>query len=511
MSVLRAAALVVAILVLSITAPVEAMAPASPSARPDPNQLYQAFNAAMDADDFATAAEAGDQLAALQIFAQQSDGLKYSVLSRLGYAHRRLDDTETALALWDQAEPLTDHPGWLNYMRVYAYRSLEDWDQAFARLIMLQTQDEELFDAIQLPVMFEVVNELESAGNIEHQQELLELMVSAYDPESPMTTLDYARLRLARIHARAGDMDTALLQVRQIKRGPALDSIRTERLFEPLWSLEGFSQMTDPSAALRTELEEARTVAAAQADLLEPLNTQVRVLLALGRSAEAEATARSADARLHAGEAFLDADEQVSWLLNEWAYALYALGRIEEGNETMRRAANFTESGAANVSQTINLAEMLVYQQRPADALEVIELMNDRSASPYGDMWAWEVQATARRQLGELEASEAILAIMAEHWSDNPSAYQKALISAGRIDEAAALLVRRLEDPEHAPGALAALQQYQPVFTTPAMGLALEWAEQFHALAQRPEVAAALQPVGRIEQSGLVNAYWGKF
>tara|TARA_R110000868_G_scaffold34829_1_gene125405 strand:+ start:209 stop:1744 length:1536 start_codon:yes stop_codon:yes gene_type:complete len=511
MAVLRIGAIMIAVLVVVFTAQVQALAPTSDSAPPDPNQLLQAFNAAWQADDFAGATETGDQLIALPIFAAQADSLKYSVLSRLGYAHRRLDETELALSLWAQAETLTDRPAWLNYVRVYAYNTLEEWEQAFEHLVLLQAQDDGMFDAIQLHIMFAIVDGLESAGEPAHQRELLELLLRAYDPESALASLDYARLRLARIHARAGEMDAVLRLARQIDRAPALGSIRTERLFEQLWSIDGFSQMTNLSAGLESELAQAHAVAAAQTDQLEPLVSQVRILLALDRGGEAEALARSADARLRAGEAFLDADEQVPWLLNDWAYTLYSLGRIEEGNATLRRAGNLTEGGSPNVSQVINLAEMLIYQQRNAEALEVIAVMSERSASPYGDMWAWEVQACAHHQLGEFDASAALLANMAEHWADNPAAYQQGLTCAGTIDEAAALLIRRLEDPEHAPSALAALQRYQPAFTAPGMRLATEWAAQFDALAERPDVAAALQPVGRVEQSEIVDAYWGKF
>ena len=74
---------------------------------------------------------------------------------------------------------------------------------------------------------------------------------------------------------------------------------------------------------------------------------------------------------------------------------------------------------------------------------------------------------------------------------------QRALAVAGRVDEAAALLLSRLQSPQLRADALVELQDYA---TVPLTARAKEWNAQRHTLRERPEIRAVLAQVGKIER-----------
>lgn len=484
-------------------------APASESV--DPNALLRTFNDAWEASDWETADEAGRQLTALRVFDAQADGLRYSVLARLGYAQYRLEQHDAALATWEQAETATDSPTFLNYWRFYLHLTREDWLDAYDAFVVMDDADLSSRHTIRVSAYYRVINGLKEDGIRHERADMLTRLVNSYEPEEMFVDLEPMRLRLARIAAEDGKPDVAMVMVRTFRLGSSRSTVRTEAVFSDLWSEPEFDEITDVVAGIHAELDQAREQMEAHPDHLEPLAQQTRLLLTLGRPVEAEAVARAAFERLESGEAFLDADDQTNWLLNEWAYSLYALGRLDEANATMQRGSALTEGSGANVSQLINLSSMLVYQGEDEAALELMSEMDDRNASPYGWMWVWHVRACASHGLGNEAARDEYMAQLAENWRDNPAAYQTALICTDRLDDAADLLVRRLADPVYASGALVALQDRQPLFADSGMTRSAEWSEALDQLATRPEVAAAVEAVGRIESQPLTDAYWGSF
>ena len=76
------------------------------------------------------------------------------------------------------------------------------------------------------------------------------------------------------------------------------------------------------------------------------------------------------------------------------------------------------------------------------------------------------------------------------------------------LDGAAALSVRRLNDPQERGDALIALQSYRrpPNRSLPHEALLLERLAQVRA---RDDVRAAVEAVGRIEDVPLYSVYWG--
>jgi hypothetical protein len=63
-------------------------------------------------------------------------------------------------------------------------------------------------------------------------------------------------------------------------------------------------------------------------------------------------------------------------------------------------------------------------------------------------------------QLGEAAEAELQLKTLREHQRDSVSTFERALVSANRLDEAATLLLSRLADPDQRLDALMSVQQY---------------------------------------------------
>ena len=477
----------------------------------DVNAVLRTFNTAWDDDDWDTANTSGSQLISLPIFDQQSDEFQYSILARLGFTRRMVGDFDGALEAWNQADGVSSDPSLLQYWRVYLFNQTENWQAATENLILLADTNKDLLNSIRIQLVFQILNGLRDADLVDREIGLMYSLLENYVPEEPFTTLEFIRLRQARRLVQLDDLAGALYQIQRLTRGDTRASIRTESAFAELWENSSFDILTNVQSGVEAQLALAQRQTEENPEYLEPISNHIRALLTLDRAEEAEAIGRATYLRLTNGEAFLDADENSSWLMNEYAYSLYALDRLEEANSVMRRAAGFVEGQNPNVSQTINLASMLTYQERYQDALEVLQVMDERPASPYGDMWVWATRACSFHMLGNRMQSEANIALLSENWEDNPSAYQKATICTERHDDAAELMIQRLQDPTHAPGALEAMQIRNPLMVSSRMPNVRIWSERVDQLANHPDVAEALLSVGRIEEVDIIDHYWGNF
>lgn len=82
------------------------------------------------------------------------------------------------------------------------------------------------------------------------------------------------------------------------------------------------------------------------------------------------------------------------------------------------------------------------------------------------------------------------------HKAEEPDTLQDALLLRGKLDEAASLLIERLENPEWRTDALVDMQHYTDVALAP-MEKTIH--DNWNTVTARPDVQAALQKVGRVE------------
>jgi hypothetical protein len=317
--------------------------------------------------------------------------------------------------------------------------------------------------------------------------------------------VSHARLLLAR-----GEVERARARVATVLEPREVMTMRVSRTFDPLRGDPEFERRLDVLAAAQAHAERARLSAQRSPRSLSLVNEYAQALHVLGRLEEALAEldrviplAQADDA----DERFDDVADALNWLLNEKAYLLYDLGRADDARSAFGLSIAAGESGEWSVSQVINFASMLEAEGRPADALQVLHTVG--RASPYGDMWVAAVRACAAEQLGDETLRRESLAFLRTHEADNVAARTRALLCVNDLDAAAEIYVRRLGNAEEREAALLALQIYRLEAETLPRKRVL--AERQARVRERPEVRAAIDAVGRIEETPLISAYWGDF
>jgi len=185
------------------------------------------------------------------------------------------------------------------------------------------------------------------------------------------------------------------------------------------------------------------------------------------------------------------------WLLDARARALCGLSRWDEGAAQLMSARFLPESGNANVSQTINLAGLYNDMAKPKEAKQTLVDLTAEGASAYGFMQVAIERLSSADQLGDTAEVEKQLGFLREHRDDSLASLQRGLISANRQDEAAQLLISRLQDPDQRGDALMEVQKYK---LPPLPKRAEQWRKRWNAVVARPDVVAAINKVGVVSE-----------
>lgn len=289
-----------------------------------------------------------------------------------------------------------------------------------------------------------------------------------------------------------GETDRARTVARRVTSPPDVIQLHAMRRYDPLTA---DSPPINIESLMATALTQKRLkVIAPDADLAA-YSSLSYALFNRGELVEALATADTALA-LPEPAAGTDAARDRVWIMDTRARTLMALGRYEEAVTQMQAAAARHEEGGVNVSQTINLSWLYLRLNRNAEALALMAGFDESTASPFGAMQAAQIRACAATALSGGAAAETAYAYLASHWRDAPRAAIDALLCRDDIDGAAAVMIKRLEDPDLAADALSELHQYLPSPAPTPFDARLNAGDA--AMAAMPEVIAARDRVGRV-------------
>lgn len=161
------------------------------------------------------------------------------------------------------------------------------------------------------------------------------------------------------------------------------------------------------------------------------------------------------------------------------------------------------------ISMAINHGEILNSAKRHAEAARYAEGLfatGKAGASDYGQMWMWSIAACAHSRSGQPAQAAPWLQRLSGSSDRNQAAHMRALLCAGDLDGAEALLLKRLE-AEDGDGVLVQLQDY----SLDDGGRDPELDRQMALVRARPAVAAAIARRGRILKLPLSRTYWGDF
>ncbi len=429
-------------------------------------------------------------------WARASADVRYraSLLAGLIALDREQFVAARALLAEATAFPQADAEDWRNRLEA-AYRAKDYTDAAYSLARIARSWPTALAGLNQGAIL-QLADGVKATGQAEPYRNLLEALFDARwqggKGEPDALWMDLARLLLADGKTRkAAEVASAVHAPRQVV------AMRIDRAFDPLARGDRFDVGRASAAALREA--EARRIAE-PAKLLAVTRLQGH----LSDAGQFERVIALADqvmatARGPAGsEAWADFDEEYAWVLDARAEALANLGRWDEALRQREKAARRPEGGGMNVSQVINLGNLLNQLGRPAEARDAIEEIG--SPSPFGRMQLAMVCLEAALQEQDASAVAQQLAYLREHRDDAIGTWQLALLHSGDVEGAAALLVERLTRPEWRAEALAEMQEYLPVARTP---IQRRHAEQWRQLLVRPEVRAAARKVGRIGKFNL--------
>ncbi len=303
---------------------------------------------------------------------------------------------------------------------------------------------------------------------------------------------------LAVLQYEAGERDAVPATLSRIDSSDGMVRLRADRRFDP------WVDRAAPRWNVRHALEQERD-ALRVANLLDPDDMSVLVnlaatMLSLGEYEEVLRMSSQVDAVVEAAQA-QDAQppythmDQFLWLMENRVSALRRLGRRDEALALRERLRQMPEQGQRNVSQALNLGEMLVGLERPKEALDAIATLGD--VSPYGEMVLHMLHLLAARQMHDEPAANQALDYLRAHRADAPRIWLTSLLLVDAQDEAAQFVRDELACPLRRGDMLFDLQDQPEPEPLPAFA---PLAPRMQALKKRADVRASINAVGRVER-----------
>ena len=302
----------------------------------------------------------------------------------------------------------------------------------------------------------------------------------------------------------AGQEREAARVARKVTKAADLFGMRLDKRFATLVSTD--PSLFDIEYAAFAELERQRKLQD-QATTDNGVYEIIDALRTLGRFDEALALADRT--LLKAQIVDSQGKDYRNWIEDRRAYVLLNMGRFDEAIAAERVAATRLESGHANVSQVINLAEMLIGQGKFRDALDLLPPMDKPGlTSPLGAAFVAEIRVCAYNGLGDEKAEREALAITQTHVGDNRPARLRALLCANDIEGASAHMIGWLKDPMHREDALVELS---PAPDMPLGPFDAILSKRFATVRRDPAVLAAVAQVGHTERLSRIGGIWPSY
>lgn len=253
------------------------------------------------------------------------------------------------------------------------------------------------------------------------------------------------------------------------------------------------------SQALDALIDRLAARVAERPDALYLRNEWLQALLHAGRHEEVVAASDGILANIAAAspdEPYLVDSDDENFTLEAKADALRRLGRTDDAVAAMVRASQLTEFGGTNVTQKLGLGRLYASLMRGDGALAAVEDLGPTAGS-HNQMERDLVQMRAFTASGNEREAKKALARIRKRESESLALLTGALLRSGRLDEAAACFIRRLQDPDEQSDALLVAQE--SLETAPLPG-DVEYRRNRDAMLARDDVKAAIAKVGRVQR-----------
>jgi tetratricopeptide (TPR) repeat protein len=387
---------------------------------------------------------------------------------------------------------IEDSPDELWQMRLWMEMEAKKYAAAVATVeAMTQGRGAALNDT-PMQWLYRLNVELKEAGLKQERMRLLKLLAAdAYAPSESAGDAQGLHYTYAVLLAGEGDAAGARTLLASITDAGLL----VEAMFEPKLA-PLLPPKLDIRAAAEAGLAHDRAIADRHSDQLDPIHNVAVDLRLLGRPQEALALLQPiVAATANAGApAYTDAARGLPWIWDEIGRSNEALGRYEEAVKAFSAGAALGEEGGGNVSQVINLAHMQVRFGHADDALKTVARLDglEGKATPHGLMEMHLARGCANAKAGHAQAAAADLAYAEAHRKDGEAVVGDLNLCLGRMDQAAASFIRRLDDPDERAEALRDLSDYDP----PPAPIPAAYGGGIEALKARTDVKAAIAKAG---------------
>jgi hypothetical protein len=307
---------------------------------------------------------------------------------------------------------------------------------------------------------------------------------------------------LALLHLQRDEVARATKVALRVTSGQIALSMRVDKRFDAITLAH--PDAFDVDRLIAKEIADTKAQIAAHPDQLQPITDLQELFLLTGQPRNVLSISDAIVARAEKREgakAYTDFSERYNWILDYRSRAFKRQGQWDKAIATEVLAARIPEQGGINVSQSINLGELYAELDQPDNATNAIIQLGD--VSPFGQMQMEGVKLRAAVDRHDEQAASAAMAYLRAHRAEDLDTWQDALLLRGQLDEAAALLIERLENPEWRTDALVDVQHYADVARTP-MEKTIH--DRWNIITARPDVQAAVQKVGRIETFAIAPA-----
>lgn len=290
-------------------------------------------------------------------------------------------------------------------------------------------------------------------------------------------------------------------------RSPRLAlQLKSDRRFDPL--LQAMPEGFDIDALMEPYLKDLEAGAQKYPRRLSAWSSLCYAYLDAGRYRQILAvTEQLLDAANSAGPGrrVFEDPEMIVWVHDHRARAWARLGNWAEAEGELRTAMRLAERGRPNISQTINLANLLAETGKAEAALEVLATLSGQKdrISGGGHREIMRARHISALSSGNQAAAAEALDYFRKNRDASAAKLVEALVREQRFDEAAAEFAEWIADPRRRSGALAFVQEYEAVPNPPP--LAQQYERHFKTWLKREDVRAAVDKAGRIVKVPLVE------
>lgn len=466
-----------------------------------PAQRLQAAAIQLQNNDLAGAYAALKQLIARTDFAELSSTQQHHALHLAGLCANELGDYVQALAYLTASTAMPEATGGEWHARVSAAYRLGNTDELALGFTTIARRWPESLPQLRDLAILSVIRQLRDQGKDDAWQELVSALfntgwkVSGAEPS-------WLWAAYAERLVEQGNFDRAAAVSLLVDKPHDLIAMRVDLRFAHI--VKKNAEHFDIDRAVAAEMTRLEAAVQKAPDSLETLTDLTYALLASRRYDKALELCDQALARavppLGQSQPYTDANEFLIWIMDNRARALRGLGRHDEAVAQLERATRRPESGHINVSNAINLGNLYCQLDRADDALRAIE--DVRETSPFGRMQFELVRQCAALIKGDTKTAASAFDYLREHRSDAEGGYQEALIAAQQLDEAATLLIERLNAGRERGRALLEVQRW---VSPPGTPRSREMRRRWDQVLQRPDVQSAIRKVGRIESFSLTE------